>query len=487
MEKEMEVKQIYSLVNTITNEILGSQIVKEDLSNVVDVGNAIFNASAVDNYVKSLVNHIGRVIFVDRAYSGGVPSVLMDSWEFGSVLEKISCDLPQAQENESWELTNGATYNPNIFYKPTVSVKFFNSKTTFEIPLSFTEMQVKESFSSAEQLNGFLTMLYNSVDKAMTIKTDGLIMRTINNMIGETLHNDVPSGYYGNFSTIKAVNLLKLYNTERTPITPITANGCLSNPDFIRYATYIIAVYGERITKISNLFNIGGKDRFTPKDVLRCVLLADFKKASEVFLKSDLYNEQYATLPDSDEVPYWQGSGNNYDFNDITKIHINLASNKNVEIETSGILGVMFDRDCLGVSNLNRRVTTNYNPKAEFYTNFYKFEAGFFNDMNENFVVFYVKDEDGEAGFTTTSKPSGSTINLVYNGDTDEIDDTDTKVPLGSAITIQIETSSAETYKPVVTMGGNSQTVSDYDSTNHMYTCVINNVTGNITVAAGVA
>ena len=385
----MEVKQIYGLVNDITNELLGSAIVKEDLSNLVDVGNAVFNANKVDNYVKSLVNHIGRVIFVDRAYSGSVPSVLMDAWEFGSVLEKISCDLPTATENPSWNLTNGETYNPNVFYKPSVSVKFYNSKTTFEIPLSFTEMQIKESFSNAEQLNGFLTMLFNSVEKSMTIKLDSLIMRTINNMIGETIHHEIPeSANYSTTSTIKAVNLLKLYNDSHS--TTITADKCLDNPDFIRYATYIISVYGERITKISNLFNIGGKDRFTPKDVLRCVLLSDFKKASEVFLKSDLYNEQYATLPESDSVPYWQGSGTSYNFNDITKIHINLASSSATEIQMTGILGVMFDRDALGVSNLNRRVTTNYNPKAEFYTNFYKFEAGYFNDMNENFVVFFV-------------------------------------------------------------------------------------------------
>ena len=385
----MEVRQIYGLVNDITNELLGSAIVKEDLSNLVDVGNAVFNANRVDNYVRSLVNHIGRVIFVDRKYSGSVPSVLMDAWEFGSVLEKISCDLPTATENPSWDLTNGETYNPNVFYKPTVSVKFYNSKTTFEIPLSFTEMQIKESFSNAEQLNGFLTMLYNSVEKSMTIKLDSLIMRTINNMIGETIHHEIPeSANYSTTSTIKAVNLLKLYNDSHS--TTITADKCLDNPDFIRYATYIISVYGERITKISNLFNIGGKDRFTPKDVLRCVLLSDFKKASEVFLKSDLYNEQYATLPESDSVPYWQGSGTSYTFSDITKIHINLASNSATEIQMTGILGVMFDRDALGVSNLNRRVTTNYNPKAEFYTNFYKFEAGYFNDMNENFVVFFV-------------------------------------------------------------------------------------------------
>ena len=50
----------------------------------------------------------------------------------------------------------------------------------------------------------------------------------------------------------------------------------------------------------------------------------------------------------------------------------------------------MFDRDAIGVSNLDRRVTTNYNPRAEFYTNFYKFDAGYYSDLSENFVVFFV-------------------------------------------------------------------------------------------------
>lgn len=391
----MKVNQIFEIVNSITKEIVGqTAIVKEDLSNIVDVGKSVFDATSTDNYVKSLVNQIGKLIFVNREYNGSAPSVLMDGWEFGSVLGKIDCELPDASENKSWDLVDKQSYDPNIFYKPTVTAKFYNSKVTFEIPLSFTELQVKESFTSAEQMNGFLSMLYNSVEKTLTIKTDSLIMRTINNMIGETLNADIVDGKYGNNSTIKAVNLLKLYNDEHA--TTLKSTDCLHNADFIRYATFIISVYSERFTKISQLFNIGKKERFTPKEMLRCVLLADFKKSSEVFLKSDLYNEEYATLPNSDTVPYWQGSGMNYSFNDISKIHITLASDSTKEIQTSGILGVMFDRDSLGVTNLNKRVTTNYNPKAEFYTNFYKFDCGYFNDMNENFVVFYVADKTTE-------------------------------------------------------------------------------------------
>lgn len=383
----MTVQQIYDIINPITQEILGdTAVVNEDLSNIVDIGTELFNATDVDNYVKSLVNHIGKVIFVNRPYSGSAPSVLMDGWEYGSVLEKISAELPEATENESWELTNGTSYDPNIFYKPTVTAKFFNKKVTFEIPMSFTERQVKESFSSAEQLNGFMSMLYNSIDKSMTVKVDGLVMRTINNMIAETLHAEFNDGTYTGVTSVKAVNLLKMYNDEYG--TELTAEKAVHTPEFIRYASYIMGLYMERLTKISTLFNIGGKARFTPKDLLHVILLSDFAKASDVFAQSDTFHNEFVRLPKGEIVPFWQGSGEDYAFNSVSSINVKTSSNNTVN--ATGILGVMFDRDALGVTNLSRRVTTNYNPKAEFYSNWYKFDAGYFNDTNENFVVFYV-------------------------------------------------------------------------------------------------
>lgn len=383
----MTVNQIYSIMNTVTAEVLGeSAVVSEDLGNIVDIGTAIFNANAMDNYVRSLVNHIGKVIFVNRPYTGSVPSVLMDGWEYGSVLEKITAELPAATENESWELTDGASYDPNVFYKPVVSAKFFNKRVTFEIPMSFTERQVKESFSSAEQLNGFLSMLYTAVDKSMTVKIDALVMRTINNMIGETIHADYGSAALSSKSGVKAVNLLYLYNKRYGG--SLTAANALTTPEFIRFAAFEMGVTAARLGKISTLYNVGGKDRFTPKDLLHIVMLADFRRSADVFLQSTTFHDELSALPQAEEVPYWQGSGTSYAFSDITNVKITTASGDS--IDASGVLGVMFDRDALGVTNLDRRVTTNYNPKAEFFSNWYKFDAGYFNDLNENFVVFFV-------------------------------------------------------------------------------------------------
>lgn len=393
----MEVKQIYTLMNSVSNEVLGkTDIVAEDLTGVVDLGTEVFNANAVDAYVKSLVNHIGKVIFVNRPYAGKVPSVLMDAWEFGSVLEKISADIPTATENDSWDLTDGTEYSQDVFHKPVVTAKFFNSKVTFEVPVSITERQVKQSFSNAEQLNGFLSMIYSAVDKSMTIKADALIMRTINNMVAETFVADAEAFTtgegtnakidYTSASTNRCVNLLKLYNTKFTKT--LTASQAILDADFLRFASYTIGMYADRLGSISTLFNVGGKARFTGADMLHLVLLSDFAKGADAYLYSDTYHNEFVALKQHETVPCWQASGLKYDFADTSTIEVKSASGNNVKV--TGVIGVMFDRDALGVSNLDRRVTSNYNAKAEFFNNYFKFDAGYFNDTNENFVVFYI-------------------------------------------------------------------------------------------------
>lgn len=379
-------------MNSVSQEVLGkTDLINEDLTGLVDMGKEVFNQNAIDNYVKSLVNHIGKVVFVNRPYSGKVPSVLMDAWEFGSVMEKISADIPQAEENDSWNLKDGTEYKQDVFHKPTVTAKFFNSKVTFEVPVSITERQVKESFSSAAQLNGFLSMIYNAVDKSMTIKTDALIMRTINNMIAETLDADKAAfgdskPNYSTASTVRCVNLLKLYNTAKG--TQLTAATAILDPEFIRFAAYQMGLYADRLGSISTLFNVGGKERFTPKDALHTVLLSDFAAAAKAYLYADTYHNEQVLLPKAETVPSWQATGQDYAFANVSKIDVKSASGAAISI--GGVLGVMFDRDALGVTNSDKRVTTNYNAKAEFFNNYYKFDAAYFNDTNENFVVFFI-------------------------------------------------------------------------------------------------
>lgn len=391
----MQVEQIYQIVNGITSEILGEgTVVNEDLSNIVEIGEAISNlgSAAFENYTRSLIDHIGRVVFVNRPYAGSAPSVLMDAWEYGSILEKIQAEMPIAQENDSWNLQDGYVYEQDKFKKPVVSAKFYNSKTTFETQMSFAERQVKSAFDSVGQVNAFFSMIDTAIYNGQTVKTDGLIMRVINNAIANTINAEFAGGSgYAAGSGVRAVNLLYLYNQGHAGATLANLGAAMANPEFIRFAAYTMSLYQDRMRKLSTLFNIGGKARFTPSDRLHFIMLNDFAKAADVYNQSDTFHEQFTALPNAETVPFWQGSGTGYGLSDVSSINATVAtpSGTDATISATGIIGVMFDRDALGVCNQDRRVTTHYNARAEFFNNWYKVDAQYFNDFNENVVVFY--------------------------------------------------------------------------------------------------
>ena len=393
----MKVTQVATLINSVTSEIIGdSAVINEDLSNVVDIGKAIFDNTSYDNFVRSLVDHIGRVIFVDRVYTGNTLAIKRDAWEYGSVLEKIIAGLPVATENETWELEDGASYDPNVFTKPEVAAKFFDKRITFEIPLSIADKQVKSAFSSATQLNAFVSMLWGMVDKSMAVKLEGLASRLVNNMIATTVNASFPNvadNDYSGMTSVKAINLLYEYNTDYglTGGSALTAANCMLSADFLKYASLRIEKTLARMTRISTLFNIGGQPRFTPKDKQHLILLSDFKAASDCMLQSGVFHDQYTALPNATEVPYWQGSGTGYALSSVANVHVEIpVSGSTKEINVGYVLGCAFDEDALMLACLDERTTSNYNGKAEFTNYWRKVECGLLQDNNENFVLFYV-------------------------------------------------------------------------------------------------
>ena len=379
----MKIEQVYSLVNTATQEVLGeSAVVKEDLSDVVSIGEQIANMNLYDKFVGALLNRIAKSIFSIRAYSGRAPSVLMDSWEFGSIVQKVHMKLPEAEENESWELVDGATYEENQFYKPQVSVKLWNHKTTFEIPISIAEEQLKQSFLSASEMARFVAMLYQGVENSMTLKFDALIMRTINNFIAETIQDGT--------SGTQVIHLVTEFNAN-TGASETSATA-LYNKDFLRYAVFRMKQVATRLSVYSTLFNIGGTEKHTPRDMLRIVLHETLDAGVSAFLQSDTFHEELVKLPQADVVPYWQGSGTSFALADTTSINVSILDKTGTkqDVNEDYIVGVMFDRDALGVTGYNRRTPSKWVAKAEFYNYWYKEDAGYFNDYNENFVVFQI-------------------------------------------------------------------------------------------------
>lgn len=390
----MKVKQIYEILNTVIGETLGkTDLVTEDLTNVVEVGTELFNSGdgMVDNYVKKLINHIGKVIFVNRTYSGRAPSMLMEDWEYGSVMQKIDADLPDSVENPAWDLVDGQHYEQDTFHAPKgVTNKFFNGLVTFQVDFSISHETVKESFDNVTQLNGFFSMLETKINTRLTIDTDNLIMRTHNNLVGLTLNAEYADGNYSATSGIRAINLLALYK-EENPTSTLTVVEALHDLDFIKFASYYISLTSDRLETAGVLYNIGGRVRFTPKNLQRITLLSEFAKRANVYLQSDTFHNEFTKLPNAETVAYWQGSGTDYKFANTSKINIKANNGVNgVDVEASGILGTIRDRDACAVNKYKRKVTSHYNANGDFVNYFYKQEARYYNDTNENFVVFFI-------------------------------------------------------------------------------------------------
>lgn len=376
----MEVTQIAEIVNETTAQVTGTEPVADlDLNKIVDAGAEVLDTDKLDHYVKNLIDRIGKVVFVNRPYSGSTPSVLMDSWEYGAVLEKIQYEgLPAAEDNDTWELEDGRSYDPNIFYKPSVSAKFFSERRTFEIPMSFAQRQVKSAFASAGQVQALFSMIETAISNGMTVKMDSLIEATVNNFMATT--------YGDGTGSARVVKLLTEYTAFTGETAPSAANA-LSTPEFVKFMAFAMKRKASQMTKLSTVFNVGGKYRHTSSDRLHIIMHADVAAAADAYLQSDTFHNEFVALPQAEKVPFWQGSGTGFAWNDTSKIIVTPRDAQS-PVTISNIVGIMFDRDALGVSNLDRRVTTNWNPKGEFTNNWYKFDAGYFNDFNENGVVF---------------------------------------------------------------------------------------------------
>lgn len=373
----MQVNQAYELLNDVTEEVTGqSGLVNEDLSNVVDVGTQIFSTSSVDNYCKSLMNKVGKVTAVNRPYRPPYPNIKREAWEYGSVLQKLRCAIPEAEANPSWALTAGEAPDQFVFTPPTVTQQFWNSKQTYDITMSFADRQVKESFNSKSELMAFFGMVENAIQTSKTIKEKALAERAINNFMSIKLKE-------GN----GVIQLVTRYNQDFEPDTPLTAETAIINPSFLRYASAQISMFKERLRDASNIFNMGTLPTFTPPEYLHAVFNSEFVKCVEAYMQADTFHQELVALPGFETVNYWQGTGEHtYRFDETTTI--NIKNSNGDTVSQSWIVGVMFDRDAIMLMNENDRVTTAYNAKGEYTNNFYKYDISLFNDVAENGIIF---------------------------------------------------------------------------------------------------
>lgn len=416
----MKVNQIASVLNlTIEKEITGEvDLIKEDLSNLVDVGKSVTSlfqsGNDVNSFVSTLIDQIGKVQFVDRTYRSQAPNIIKDSFEYGSILMKVRAEVPDFQENTSWKLgaLNGygikdkEELDPFVISAPTATQKVYNSKVTYEAPITIGEIQLKQAFTSAAEMGRFIAMIENRIQLKMTLSTDALIMRTINNLIGLKI------GRAANSSSDNVINLLAIYNTAVGVGNTLTAEAALRNTDFLRFATKTISLYKEYMKSASTKYNEGGYLTFTPEDRLKFIVLSEFAKDMETYLYSDTFHNEFVKLAGYSTVPYWQSQGDGVDnFNIRSAIDVSCTDGTSTfNVIQEGVVAVLFDDEAAAVVNENYRVTSQYNARGEYTNYFYKWDAGYMNDIMENCVVFLVADS------TSTIENTYSAVSTTQRG-----------------------------------------------------------------------
>lgn len=395
----MRIKQLTDVLNGtvsttgIIDQVTGeAPVANEDLSNIVDIGKAVLDYTGqsndnFDSFMRNLIDQVGKITIVNRTYVSQAPNILKDSWEYGSIMQKVRVSVPDARDNASWDLfnypkTGGDAYpDPFELSKPGAKAKFYNSKNTYEIPITLADYQLKEAFQSASQFGAFISAIENRIRMKQTLCNDGLIMATIDNLIGLTL-----SGNGG-----KTINLLTAYNA----IAPssITADKALTDTEFLRFAAMTIAKYKKYVAQASAKYNAGNYLTFTPADKLKFIASTEFAKAMDAYLYADTYHNEFVELNGYNEVPFWQGSGTA----DGDRLTIDVSVDVNgvaTEVKNTGVLAVMFDDEAAAVCNENYRTTSIYNPRGEYTNYFYKYDAMFMNDVEENCIVFTIKDNE---------------------------------------------------------------------------------------------
>lgn len=378
--------QIYTIVNATNKQMMGeSAIVVTDTKGLMSTGDAVMQTDKdTDAWVHALADLIGRTIFGIRAYRTENLYMVWHAFDYGLAMRKIYVDLPEIVENTAWQIGEESyepEYAPQI--KPDVKQHIFKNLTTFEIDISIPDDILRTAFRSAEEMASLISAIFMAIDNRvqLAIEACGELIRA-----AFAARKLVKADYCG------SINLFTRFKLA-FPSSTITADTALYDPNFLRWSASQIKLWTRRMRKMSTLFNNEGYKRHTPQSDLVLILLDEYDSNLTTYLEADTYHNELVAIPNFTTVPYWQGSGQKFEFADTSKISVKLEEN-GTTVTQGGIIALAYDYQALGMMIDRRKITTERNAKAE-YTNYYnKVTRSFFNDMSENGIVFYVATTD---------------------------------------------------------------------------------------------
>lgn len=371
----MAVNQIYDIVNSVNKQTMGlTDLTVVDEQGLISLGQSVLTTNGLaDTWLNSLAQRIGRTIISFREYKSKYSDMVLDSMQWGNIIQKIKVSMPEATEDESYSLVDGQSVDMYKVANPKVTQSFFTTETPYQFYVTIKRTQLEEAFTSESSMNGFIGAIYGEVQNAIELSLESLARNCINNFIAECN------------GTGRAINLLSLYNTETNK--SLTVNTCLHDKDFLAYCVSrikLISKYMENMTK--GIYNDGTQTRHTPKSLQHLRILEDFESRLETVVQYQAFKDGYVKLDNYHTTSFWQSIKTPRDIN------VKKASDGSI-VTFTNILGVLYDRDALGLYKKDSwNSTTPFNSAGGYYNTYYHHKELYFNDLSENFVVFYIAD-----------------------------------------------------------------------------------------------
>lgn len=418
----MKVNQISTILNDVYAEVLGAEnMIQDDLSNIVSAGQIITSSTFgdnFDNYAGKIIDKVGRSIFVDRAYRASDLGIWRDSWEYASMLEKVRCEVGSYTNNDEWTLLDGTDagtdpdYNSTDivdklfkFVAPEVQAKYFNLKTTFRNKISITRKQLRSAFNGASEMGRFIAMIENRIRTKQEIGKQELERRVVTNL--------ACAAYASGGANV--VDLKAVLGSDKTFAQ------ALKDQDLLRGIGETITMTRNLLKEPSKLYSVTKAFmNFTPEDLQRLIILDDVDVALRFNLYGDTFNEEFVKLDGYKTVPYWQGrkdsSGtdtlaNRAKVNALALVNGDDGAVSKKEIVSIGsLVGVLFDRDAAMICNEEPEVRSQYNADGNFTNFFYNYDCSYYNDFDENVIVFVW-------GGTSDGTPTNITATLKAGAD----------------------------------------------------------------------
>lgn len=352
----------------------------------------------VEPILNTLANMWSRTIFSVRPYSAKLKGLEMSADRFGLMTRKLSPVAKDPGDDAAflWPVAYDAGQTPPsgdgysvdmyaISKKNVLQTAFYGASVYQEIFTIFKD-QLDGAFRSPEEFMAFNSM--QMADRANSIESwkENIKRSLLANMI---LSLDVEN------QTGRIIHLITEYNAETgSSLTSTTVFAPANFPSFVRWMVArlntLARMMSERTTLFQTTISSQSVLRHTPAEDLRVYITSRFKDMMDTMARSVTFNDEYLKTADMEGVSFWQAAA--------TPASVTgkpTYTNTSGVVTTPGsastvanIVGVMFDRDALGMASvLEENALTPFNVKGRYWNDAYHNKIKTRFDMTEKAVL----------------------------------------------------------------------------------------------------